>query len=637
MPRGYGGVAIIWQQNIDSMVKPLDDGRERIQLIEVGNDDEKLLIASVYLPSTCSKNYQDEFYDTVDQLYEIWRKYQSSHTIIIGGDLNIDLGNDDQINKRKQYLIKFMKNCNLTHGCTSKTFIKSNGEECSELDYFLTPANITGISEKCVLSDLCTNTSDHHPVKISLKFDFGRKISEDSKSSNRGKRINWEKLDVDLYKAMIRDKTKSIDDCNMEDDVVITQTLTNICEIMKDTAEECTPNRPNLKPKARPKLKVWTPEIKNAVKEMRKGYELWINAGKPLEPWNKIYQTRQTTRKEFRRYVRVELAKRRESDKEKIMAIRDKDMRMFHILVQNNRNKGKNFIMDLNVGGQNFSGRDYIIDGFKLHFKQLASYDDMASQYDPDYHNNVEMEVKIIEKIADKNAVPSVSIREIETAIKAINKRKSPDIYGITIEHIMHANEELIPLLSTIFNQIFTTGSIPDVLKVGLLTPVFKKKGSKNDVGNYRGITVLPVLNKIVEAVLKQRISTNVLRHQNRAQRGFTRGSSPLNAALPVEEMYREMKDLKLEFDLILLDAKSAFDVVVHEHLLRRIYQAGIDNTHWSLISSMYSNAKSAVKWNGQISESFPVDQGVRQGGFSVQTFTNYMSIHYSRHWKPQI
>lgn len=201
----------------------------------------------------------------------------------------------------------------------------------------------------------------------------------------------------------------------------------------------------------------------------------------------------------------------------------------------------------------------------------------------------------------------------------------------------MHANEELIPLLSSIFNQIFTTGSIPDVLKVGLLTPVFKKKGSKNDVGNYRGITVLPVLNKIVEAVLKQRISTNVLRHQNRAQRGFTRGSSPLNAALPVEEMYREMKDLKLEFDLILLDAKSAFDVVVHEHLLRRIYQAGIDNTHWSLISSMYSNAKSAVKWNGQISESFPVDQGVRQGGFSVQTFTNYMSIHYSRHWKPQI
>ena len=64
--------------------------------------------------------------------------------------------------------------------------------------------------------------------------------------------------------------------------------------------------------------------------------------------------------------------------------------------------------MDLNVGGQNFSGRDNIIDGFKLHFKQLSSYDDMASQYDSDYHNNVEMQVKIIEYIAGKNEVPSV-------------------------------------------------------------------------------------------------------------------------------------------------------------------------------------------------------------------------------------
>jgi hypothetical protein len=49
------------------------------------------------------------------------------------------------------------------------------------------------------------------------------------------------------------------------------------------------------------------------------------------------------------------------------------------------------------------------------------------------------------------------------------------------------------------------------MLKVGLLTPVFKNKGDKNCDTNYRGITVLPVINKIIEAILKQRINPAVV------------------------------------------------------------------------------------------------------------------------------
>jgi hypothetical protein len=45
--------------------------------------------------------------------------------------------------------------------------------------------------------------------------------------------------------------------------------------------------------------------------------------------------------------------------------------------------------------------------------------------------------------------------------------------------------------------------------------------------------------------------------------RGFTKGSSPLNSALPVEETYRENADSKNECQLVLLDAKSAFDIVI--------------------------------------------------------------------------
>ncbi|XP_045215288.2 uncharacterized protein LOC123565485 [Mercenaria mercenaria] len=102
---------------------------------------------------------------------------------------------------------------------------------------------------------------------------------------------------------------------------------------------------------------------------------------------------------------------------------------------------------------------------------------------------------------------------------------------------------------------------------------------------------------------------------QNRMQRGFTPGSSPLNAAYILEEFYRENADKKSESHVILLDAKSAFDVVNHKHLLRRVYHAGITDGHWELLKSLHSQSASVVKYGYQVSELFDVFQGVRQGG----------------------
>ena len=72
---------------------------------------------------------------------------------------------------------------------------------------------------------------------------------------------------------------------------------------------------------------------------------------------------------------------------------------------------------------------------------------------------------------------------------------------------------------------------------------------------------------------------------------------------------------------MILLDAKSTFDVVNHEHLTRRLYHTGINDKHWSLISSLHPKASSVVKWFREQSESFRVEQGVRQGGILSADF----------------
>ena len=62
------------------------------------------------------------------------------------------------------------------------------------------------------------------------------------------------------------------------------------------------------------------------------------------------------------------------------------------------------------------------------------------------------------------------------------------------------------------------------------------------------------------------------------------------------------------------MDVKSAFDVVVHENLMRKLYHNCVSGLNWLLINSLHQESLTSVKWQGQLSESYVNEQGVRQG-----------------------
>ena len=63
------------------------------------------------------------------------------------------------------------------------------------------------------------------------------------------------------------------------------------------------------------------------------------------------------------------------------------------------------------------------------------------------------------------------------------------------------------------------------------------------------------------------------------------------------------------------MDAKSAFDIVVHPNLMRKLYNSGVTGHEWLVIDSLYRDSLTSVRWQGQISPTFVNQQGVRQGG----------------------
>jgi hypothetical protein len=105
----------------------------------------------------------------------------------------------------------------------------------------------------------------------------------------------------------------------------------------------------------------------------------------------------------------------------------------------------------------------------------------------------------------------------------------------------LYGGDKLKNLLLKLINLTFEHYSVPDLLKVGTLTPIYKNKGLMTESKNYRGITITPTLSKIIETILKFRINGNILSVQNPLQRGLTENStSPI-----LEEIERENKDRK--------------------------------------------------------------------------------------------
>ena len=118
--------------------------------------------------------------------------------------------------------------------------------------------------------------------------------------------------------------------------------------------------------------------------------------------------------------------------------------------------------------------------------------------------------------------------KQVKEAINSLNRGKAADIYGLTAEHFLFGGEGLVEPTTDIITDC-SSGRLSDALKVGVLTPVYTKKGSAVEAKNYRGIIILPIITKVLEAELRKKIQPLIEANQNSLQRGFTQNSSPMN------------------------------------------------------------------------------------------------------------
>ncbi|MCG8033052.1 MAG: endonuclease/exonuclease/phosphatase family protein, partial [Candidatus Thiodiazotropha taylori] len=612
IPRGYGGTAVLWRKELDHLVTKLPDGGNRIQCIEIACE-KPLILVSVYMPCKGLKDNSEEFADCLDQLTEVYQKYSSSHRVIVGGDFNEDLSSQG-VSERKIKFERFIQKCNLQTKATGKTYINADGVPTSTIDYIFCSQHLIekGFSVSR-LEDVDASVSDHLPLKCLVHVNLSRATQRQA-STDKPQRIRWEKVNKEDYKRRVTEELHSIQDATNSLSTMDIK-VSKINEILVKSAKDLQPTR--LKPKRKPKLAVWTQDIKQALSEKKKAFFNWKKENRPTAKDNALVINKKQSTQKLRKMCRMESARQREARRQEILDAKYEDSGLFHRLIRKQRGRLRQCVNELHVNGNIYHTEIDIMQGFREHFQSLAASSEVPGM-DKRYCDTVSGEVtEIIDLCSSANYrhPDPLSMDQVKKAIESLNKGKAADFYGVTAEHFIYGGEELLRTTTDILNNLYKFGQLTDSMKTGVLTPVFKKKGSPNDGKNYRGITILPTLTKILETVLKETVRPAVERCQNKLQRGFTQNSSPMNCSLILEEVIREAKDLKEPLYIAFLDVKAAFDVVSHASLLRKLFHIGIEGPEWSLIHSMHVGAESVVKWEGATSDPFQVQQGVRQGG----------------------
>ena len=146
--------------------------------------------------------------------------------------------------------------------------------------------------------------------------------------------------------------------------------------------------------------------------------------------------------------------------------------------------------------------------------------------------------------------------------------------------------------LRIIFTQSLMTGEVPEDWKAANVTPIYKKD-SKQDLLNYRPISLTSVPCKLLEKIVRNHIHKYLeCNNLSKDQHGFWANRSCLTQLL--EEL-----DEKDDIDVVYLDCRKAFKTVPHRRLLLKLESLGIRDQTLKWIESFLTNRKQRVVVKG--------------------------------------
>ena len=575
----HGGGLIVYVKDGINCKRRYDLECERIECVWLEifpTNCKSFLIGNIYRHPNETVNWNEGFDNYLDKVLECEKE------MYLMGDFNRDLMQTNI----KQSWVEYMESFGLHQIVNMPTRVTDQSATLIDHIYSNTHANILTIAVPHL------GLSDHFPVFVSRKTNGSCDVKNTHYTISYRSFKNFdENKFIDDLKSTPWDIIKVFDDVN---DIV--ETWSNLfCEIV----DKHLPLRQHrVKRKQQPK---WlTADIIDAFKTRdrfkslnnQEQYKIWRNK---VSKMIKASKTRQYS----------EIINENVNNPSSVW-------KLFKELGASKRNIGSS-IFSIKINDKTIDNPSEISTEFNKFFVSVAS-----KIKEPVVPSNFDrLRTFCNEKLTENTSfsIPTLGHEKVEKYLKNIDITKATGVDTIGPRLLKLAAPYISESLTFICNQSIVKSVFPKKWKEGKVTPLHKN-GAKDDTNNYRPISVLPVVSKLLEKhvhdSLMAYLSSNSLLHST--QSGFRPNHSCETSLLQMINKWLDAINSSQMIGMVMIDFRKAFDLVDHTLLLKKLKYYKISEETISWFSSYLLGRKQKVFVNNVLSETENIICGVPQG-----------------------
>lgn len=208
-----------------------------------------------------------------------------------------------------------------------------------------------------------------------------------------------------------------------------------------------------------------------------------------------------------------------------------------------------------------------------------------------------------------------ITEQDVIDQLKILNVTKPPGPDGIS-SRILKATSSIYKPLTKLFNLFLSKKCLPYIWKQANVTPVFKNKGSADNLNNFRPISLTSSLCKIMEKVFFKYMFNYIKDNEllSKFQSGFQPGDSTVNQLVEIYDKIISSLDRGKDIRFIFCDISKAFDRVWHLGLIHKLEGLGFGGNILGWIEDYLTHRQQRVTLEGFSSTFQMLDAGVLQG-----------------------
>ena len=271
--------------------------------------------------------------------------------------------------------------------------------------------------------------------------------------------------------------------------------------------------------------------------------------------------------------------------------------------------------------GTKISNENEIAHIFNQYF--INKIEDLRSSID---QNNRTDPLQYLREISDQRSLPRFTLKTVSESMvnKAIKSLKNKDSFGLDelSTRLLKAAASVLTIpITRIINTSITTGIFPAAWKEAKIVPLHKK-GDLTDKQNYRPISILPCVSKVLESVVNRQLIEHLEHHKilPKSQHGFRTGRSTTSALIDMHSAWLSAYEKKHNTGVLLWDLSAAFDLLDSDLFIQKLAAYNFDARSRSWFRSFLSERTQRVQIGQALSPPIPIKMGCPQGAILSPT-----------------